>query len=142
MTAPTVHPDTEATEAGGQDRDRRHDATRRPIRLFENRRVDHQQRQDRRERNGTLEYPREALLSGLKDALPQWLKDGNRTPLTSRPYGLSPAERDAYEERAAIIEYDGGQPRARAEDFAADEVLRARRRNAGLDGGAAAATPV
>ncbi len=33
-------------------------------------------------------YPRDLLLSGLADALPAWLKAGNRILLTSRPYGL------------------------------------------------------
>ncbi len=32
--------------------------------------------------------PRRNLLSGLTDALPEWLKAGNRVLLTSRPYGL------------------------------------------------------
>ncbi|MBL8666322.1 MAG: SUMF1/EgtB/PvdO family nonheme iron enzyme [Rhodospirillales bacterium] len=36
-------------------------------------------------------YPRELLLSGLADALPGWLKAGNRVLLTSRPYGLDEA---------------------------------------------------
>ena len=36
-------------------------------------------------------YPRELLLSGLADALPAWLKAGNRILLTSRPYGLDEA---------------------------------------------------
>jgi hypothetical protein len=33
-------------------------------------------------------YPRDLLLTGLADALPIWLKAGNRVLLTSRPYGL------------------------------------------------------
>jgi hypothetical protein len=33
-------------------------------------------------------YPRELLLTGLVEALPIWLKAGNRVLLTSRPYGL------------------------------------------------------
>lgn len=36
-------------------------------------------------------FPRELLLSGLADALPTWLKAGNRVLLTSRPYGLDAA---------------------------------------------------
>ena len=32
--------------------------------------------------------PRRNLLTGLADALPEWLKRGNRVLLTSRPYGL------------------------------------------------------
>ena len=36
-------------------------------------------------------YPRELLLSGLADALPGLAKAGNRTLLTSRPYGLDEA---------------------------------------------------
>ena len=36
-------------------------------------------------------FPRELLLSGLADALPEWLKAGNRILLTSRPYGLDEA---------------------------------------------------
>jgi len=39
-------------------------------------------------RDGATVYPRELLLSGLADALPAWEKAGNRTLLTSRPYGL------------------------------------------------------
>ncbi|MFZ0257527.1 MAG: SUMF1/EgtB/PvdO family nonheme iron enzyme, partial [Gammaproteobacteria bacterium] len=37
----------------------------------------------------TTRYPRETLLSGLADALPQWIDKGNRVLLTSRPYGLT-----------------------------------------------------
>lgn len=37
--------------------------------------------------------PRRNLLSGLTDALPEWLKAGNRVLLTSRPYGLDDADR-------------------------------------------------
>jgi hypothetical protein len=33
-------------------------------------------------------YPRDLLLTALADALPVWLKAGNRVLLTSRPYGL------------------------------------------------------
>ena len=36
-------------------------------------------------------YPRDLLLSGLADALPDWQKAGNRILLTSRPYGLDEA---------------------------------------------------
>jgi hypothetical protein len=39
-------------------------------------------------RNGITVYPRQLLLSGLADALPQWDKAGDRVLLTSRPYGL------------------------------------------------------
>jgi hypothetical protein len=39
-------------------------------------------------REGATVYPRDLLLSGLADALPEWLKVGNRVLLTSRPYGL------------------------------------------------------
>jgi formylglycine-generating enzyme required for sulfatase activity len=39
-------------------------------------------------RDGATVYPRDLLLTGLADALPVWLKDGNRVLLTSRPYGL------------------------------------------------------
>ncbi len=42
-------------------------------------------------RNGATVYPRQLLLSGLADALPAWEKAGNRTLLTSRPYGLDEA---------------------------------------------------
>ncbi|MGZ9071296.1 MAG: NACHT domain-containing protein, partial [Allosphingosinicella sp.] len=42
-------------------------------------------------RDGATVYPRELLLSGLADALPDWLKAGNRVLLTSRPYGLDRA---------------------------------------------------
>ena len=37
--------------------------------------------------------PRRNLLSGLADALPEWLKAGNRVLLTSRPYGLDDTDR-------------------------------------------------
>ncbi len=40
---------------------------------------------------------------------------------------LSPDEREDYEERAAIIEYEGKLPRAEAERAALVAVLRARR---------------
>ncbi len=43
------------------------------------------------EKEGVTVYPRELLLSGLADALPIWLKAGNRVLLTSRPYGLDDA---------------------------------------------------
>jgi formylglycine-generating enzyme required for sulfatase activity len=39
-------------------------------------------------RAGAEVYPRDLLLTGLADALPIWLKAGNRVLLTSRPYGL------------------------------------------------------
>jgi hypothetical protein len=39
-------------------------------------------------RAGATVYPRDQLLTGLADALPIWLKAGNRVLLTSRPYGL------------------------------------------------------
>ena len=39
---------------------------------------------------------------------------------------LTPNERDEYEERAAIIEYDGKMPRALAEKFALRWVLARR----------------
>lgn len=39
---------------------------------------------------------------------------------------LSPAERELYEERAAIMEYDGNRPRAEAEAAALREVLKRR----------------
>ncbi len=39
---------------------------------------------------------------------------------------LTPAERELYEERAAIREYDGGLPRAEAERAALADVLRMR----------------
>jgi hypothetical protein len=41
--------------------------------------------------DGATVYPRLLLLSGLADALPAWEKAGNRTLLTSRPYGLDEA---------------------------------------------------
>jgi Domain of unknown function (DUF4062)/NACHT domain/Sulfatase-modifying factor enzyme 1 len=37
--------------------------------------------------------PRRNLLTGLEDALPDWLGAGNRVLLTSRPYGLDAAQR-------------------------------------------------
>ena len=42
-------------------------------------------------RDGVTVYPRDLLLSGLADALPDWRKAGNRVLLTSRPYGLDEA---------------------------------------------------
>jgi formylglycine-generating enzyme required for sulfatase activity len=39
-------------------------------------------------RDGATVYPRALLLSGLADALSAWESAGNRTLLTSRPYGL------------------------------------------------------
>ncbi|AUB85656.1 SUMF1/EgtB/PvdO family nonheme iron enzyme [Candidatus Thiodictyon syntrophicum] len=42
-------------------------------------------------RDGITLYPRALLLSGLADALPTWERTGNRTLLTSRPYGLDEA---------------------------------------------------
>ncbi len=42
-------------------------------------------------RDGVTLYPRALLLTGLADALPHWDKAGNRTLLTSRPYGLDNA---------------------------------------------------
>jgi len=39
-------------------------------------------------RDGITRYPRALLLAGLADALPHWERAGNRTLLTSRPYGL------------------------------------------------------
>lgn len=42
-------------------------------------------------RDGATVYPRDLLLSGLAEALPTWLKAGNRVLLTSRPYGLDEA---------------------------------------------------
>jgi Sulfatase-modifying factor enzyme 1 len=42
-------------------------------------------------RNGATVHPRQLLLSGLKDALPKWEAAGNRTLLSSRPYGLDEA---------------------------------------------------
>ena len=44
--------------------------------------------------DGQLIHPRQALLTGLANALPGWRKDGNRIVVTSRPYGLRPNERD------------------------------------------------
>jgi hypothetical protein len=42
-------------------------------------------------RDGATVYPRALLLAGLADALPVWERAGNRTLLTSRPYGLDAA---------------------------------------------------
>ena len=47
-------------------------------------------------RGGELGYPRAALLSSLKEALPRWIANGNRILLTSRPYGLDAAERKGF----------------------------------------------
>lgn len=49
-------------------------------------------------------YPRALLLTGLADALPGWIERGNRLLLTSRPYGLSEAERAALALPSAPIE--------------------------------------
>lgn len=48
------------------------------------------------------------------------------------PAGFTADECDAYEERAAILEYDAGLPRPEAERQAADEVMR-RRQGRGYD---------
>lgn len=42
-------------------------------------------------RDGITVFPRELVLSGLADALPTWLKSGNRVLLTSRPAGMERA---------------------------------------------------
>lgn len=42
--------------------------------------------------------------------------------------------REQFEERAAVVEYDGGQPREQAERFAADEVRKAVERQQGCRG--------
>ncbi len=42
--------------------------------------------------DGSEIYPRKLLISGLKNALPEWKRLGNRTLLTARPYGLNDAE--------------------------------------------------
>ncbi len=42
-------------------------------------------------RDGVTVYPRELVSSGLADALPRWLKAGNRVLLTSRPVGMERA---------------------------------------------------
>ncbi len=55
----------------------------------------------------TATYPRAALLSGLKQALPGWEKAGNRVLLTSRPHGLSAANRAMLElETVELLELD------------------------------------
>ena len=43
--------------------------------------------------NGKCAYPRHALLTALADALPAWQDRGHRILITSRPYGLRPAQR-------------------------------------------------
>ncbi|MGE3482887.1 MAG: hypothetical protein AB7K73_16035 [Gammaproteobacteria bacterium] len=43
---------------------------------------------------------------------------------------LSPAEREDFEERAAILEFDGGMSRAGAEKYALNIVLKRRRERA------------
>jgi len=43
---------------------------------------------------------------------------------------LDEDERDRFEERAAIMEYDGGLPRAEAEQLALEDVMRTRARKA------------
>lgn len=48
-------------------------------------------------------------------------------PLTSHP-PLRPDERERFEERVAIREYDGGTPLAEAERLALEEVIAARGR--------------
>ncbi|MBI4756444.1 MAG: SUMF1/EgtB/PvdO family nonheme iron enzyme [Betaproteobacteria bacterium] len=48
--------------------------------------------------------PRRNLLTGLADALPAWLRAGNRVLLTSRPYGLDEADRSRLKLRAAELQ--------------------------------------
>ena len=62
--------------------------------------------------NGQCLAPRQALLSGLADALPQWQAQGQRILLTSRPYGLSPAQRarlNLPEARLLLLDRDQQQ---------------------------------
>jgi len=47
--------------------------------------------------------PRRNLITGLADALPAWLAAGHRVLLTSRPYGLSDADRRALNLPAAEL---------------------------------------
>ena len=49
-------------------------------------------------------YPRDLLLSGLADALPAWIKAGNRVLLTSRPYGLDATRLQSLALPAAELE--------------------------------------
>ncbi len=49
-------------------------------------------------------YPRELLVTGLGDALPHWLRAGNRVLLTSRPYGLDEARLHRLRLPAAALE--------------------------------------
>jgi len=48
-------------------------------------------------------------------------------PTTAGLSQLTPAEREAYEERAAIIEYDGGLTRAMAERLAMRQITDAQK---------------
>ena len=53
-------------------------------------------------------YPRNALLTGLAAALPDWLKAGNRVLITSRPYGLNAAQRAQLDlETMQLLPLDG-----------------------------------
>ena len=51
----------------------------------------------------SLSSPREMLMSGLMDALPQWHGKGNRVRLTSRPYGLSEDSQRRLDLRSSSI---------------------------------------
>jgi len=59
-----------------------------------------------------MRYDAVAFLEGLFGPTP-----------SSTPSGLPPEWRELYEERAAILEYDGGAPREVAEHYALIEVL-------------------
>lgn len=48
--------------------------------------------------------------------------------MTAKPQPLTPAEREDYAERAAILEYDAGLPRAEAERRAMEMVMGKRQR--------------
>jgi len=53
---------------------------------------------------GQSHLPRANVLSGLADALPYWLQQKNRVLLTSRPYGLSSADRQRLDIATAELQ--------------------------------------
>jgi hypothetical protein len=65
------------------------------------------------------------FISGARYAEPPTSKDAIVIEMAER---LGADDREAFEERAAIIEYDGQLPRAHAECLALLEVLRRDRR--------------
>lgn len=62
-----------------------------------------------------------ADVAGVHVAKPKNVSSANETPATELrgPYSVNIPDTDAFEERAAICEYDGGLTRDAAEDLAA-----------------------